>query len=204
MINNFIYGFIFGFISFYLINKLINRFFFKYFYKIKKFIRKYILHFFLCITGFLIFESGVSANTYTTDTNLFENSYSSNLIDMAISQVDNFYNKDYVIFTSNDTYYLVTGTLESSNNNNVVLKDTTVIRCYRNGTGYNYTWNYSTSSETSTIINLNNHSITNIKTSYSISSSKMEEYRNNHNLILLGTLICGLCFALFLFKGRSY
>ena len=49
----------------------------------------------------------VSASSYTTDTNLFENSYSNNLIDMAQSNIDNFYTKDFVIFQNGYNYYII-------------------------------------------------------------------------------------------------
>ena len=47
----------------------------------------------------------VYAGTYTPTDNLFSSSQSDNLLDMANSQIDNFYNKKFVIFQVDNNYY---------------------------------------------------------------------------------------------------
>ena len=159
------------------------------------------------VVSILLLPSIVYASTYTTTDNLFENSYTNNLIDMAQTQVDNISNKKYVIIQINTyDYYMITSNKNdvSVNNNTITMKNTKIIRCIRTQNGYNYVYNYSTIEENSTTIYANNIIVSNIDTSRSVSSSRFENYRqNNYNTMLL-VFILGLIFAIFLTKERSY
>ena len=144
----------------------------------------------------------VSASTYTTDTNLFENSYSNNLIDMAESNIDNFYTKDFVIFQSGYNYYLIVGDDYSINNHNITFTNSTIIRAIRNQSNYNYYYDYSVITENSTSLNISNIIISNIDSDFSVSSSRFNSLRSNKYLINCGIMIIGLLFAIFLSRER--
>lgn len=144
------------------------------------------------------------AATYTTTDNLFENSYTNNLIDMAMTQVDNISTKKYVIFQINYDYYLVASDAFTVTSNRITMNNTKIIRVLRVQNGYNYTYEYSTIEESSTTINVNNIVISNIDTSRSVSSSRFDNYINNKNTKYLLMFILGLVFAIFLTKERNY
>lgn len=137
----------------------------------------------------------VSASTYTPTNNMFENTYSNNLIDMADSQIKNFAYKKYAIFVIDNNYYLVAAKDVSVSGNKITFTDSTIISATR-GSNYNYT--YSTKEESSTTVNANYMLISNIKYNKSVNSSRVSEYQFRYNLTLLGTFILALCFALFL------
>lgn len=162
---------------------------------------------FVSVVSFLILPGIVNAASYTTTDNLFENSYTNNLIDMAQTQVDNISNKKYVIFQTNSyDYYMVTADKKNVtvNNNTITMNNAKIIRVLRTQNGYNYVYNYSTIEENSTTIYVNNIVVSNVDTSRSVSSQRYENYRqNNYNTWLL-VFILGLVFAIFLTKERSY
>lgn len=166
------------------------------------------IKFLLIIISICSCISSADAATYTTSNNLFENSYSNNLIDMANSQINNFSSKSYVIFqTNNYDYYLVASDKKdvSINGNSLAFTNSDIVRVIRSNSGssyYNYV--YSSFNESSTIVNLNNIVISNLDTSYSVSSSRFYDYYFRSYLIKLCIFILAIVFAIFLTKGRSY
>ena len=163
--------------------------------------KKYLLMFFILMCPFV-----VKAATYTTTNDLFENSYTNNLTDMAQTQVDNITTKKYVFFQLNNDYYLVTASNKDTtvSGNRIVMNNSNIIRVQRLQNGYNYYYEYSSLNENSTTINFSHIIISNVNTSRSISSSRLNNYITNRNTIYLLTFILGLIFALFLTKERSY
>lgn len=153
--------------------------------------------------GFLIMPGIVKASSYTTTTDLFENSYTNNLIDMAQSQIENFSSKKYAIIRIDDNYYIITAISKdvTVNNTTITMNNTKIISAVRNQSGYNSYYTYSTKEESSTTINANNIIVSNIDTSRSISGKRFEDYRNNFYGTWLLVFILGLVFAIFLTKG---
>lgn len=160
----------------------------------------------LILTVFLAILShdNVFAMSYTTNTDLFENSYSNNLIDMGMSQIDNFINKKYVVFEIDYNYYLVSSKDYTVNGNTITFTNSTVISAIRYQSGYSTYYTYSTSTESSTTVYSNNVVISNIDVPRAISSTRFTDYRFKSYLVYLLVFILGLCFAMFLTKGRSY
>ena len=155
----------------------------------------------------IITITNVSALSYSSNTNLFENSYTNNLIDMANNQVNNFQNKYYVLFEFDYNYYLIVSNSKdySFNNNNLTLNDTIVFSALRSNSGYNYVYNYSVSIENQSSISVNDIVISNIPViTNSVSSKRYSEYSFYTNLKYIGILLIGLTFAIFLTKERSY
>lgn len=158
------------------------------------------------LTLFLVVFSNisVSASSYTSTTNLFEGTYSNNLIDMAISQIDNFINKKFVIFQVDYNYYLVAAEDYSVNANTITFTDSTIISAIRYSSGnYNSYYEYTKTDEESTIINSNYVIISNIDFSKAIASGRYEKFRSEKYTVLILTIILGLVFAIFLTReGR--
>lgn len=150
--------------------------------------------------------SSTNAATYSSTANLFENSYSNNLIDMAVSQIDNFSNKSFVIFQTNTDYYLVASNKKdvTVTGNRVVMNNSDIVRVIRTYSGTSYVYSYSSLNESSTTINLSNIVISNLDTNYSVSSTRFDDYYFKSYLIKLCMFIVGLIFAIFLVKGRSH
>lgn len=148
----------------------------------------------------------VKADNYYTTTDLFENSYTNNLIDMAQTQISNISIKKYAIIRVNDDYYMITADKKdvSVNSNVITMNNTKIIRCIRTQNGYNYYYDYSTKEETSTTIYVNNIIVSNIDTSKSISGKRYEDYKQNYNSTMPLIFILGLLFAIFITKERSY
>lgn len=146
----------------------------------------------------------VSASTYTPTNNLFEGSYSNNLIDMAQSQIDNFINKKFVVFQIDYNYYLVTGEDYLINGNSITFTDSTVFSAIRTNSSYSSTYEYNKSSESSTTINSNYIVISNTEFSKSISSKRFNEYWSESYAVLILIVILGLTFAIFVTKERSF
>lgn len=158
---------------------------------------------FIFIVSFFCFASIASASSYTPTTNLFESSYSNNLIDMAQSQIKNFVYKDYVIIQSDNNYYLICGEVTEITDGYINFKDTTIIQAYRPNGGY-YSYEYSTFNEAYTTVYTNYYVISNTQSKRAISSPRVGEYTFNKNVTLLCTFILGLVFATFLIKERRY
>ena len=158
------------------------------------------------IFTFISFNATVNAASYSSDTNLFENSYTNNLIDMAESQIDNFNNKSFIVFQSSYNYYLVASDKDkvTVNNNRAILTDSSIVRAIRVQDGYNYFYQYSTINESSTTININSIVVSNIDTSHSVKSKRFSDYSYNHNMTNIGIFVLGLMFAIFVTKERSY
>lgn len=145
----------------------------------------------------------VSASTYTPTNNLFEGTYSNNLIDMAQSQIDNFTNKKFVIFQVDYNYYLVTGDDYSVAGNRITFNNSTIISAIRNSSGYS-SYEYNKTNETSTTISTNYAVISNIDFPKAVASSRFEDYRSKKYGVLLLTFILGLIFAIFITKERRF
>lgn len=148
----------------------------------------------------------VKAETYITTENLFENSYTNNLIDMAQTQIKNISNKKYAIIQINYDYYLISAEAKdvTSNKNVITLNNTSIISCIRTQNGYNYYYDYAFREESSTTIYANNIIVSNIDTTKSVSSQRFDNYKQNNYVVWLLTFILGLIFAIFLTKERSY
>ena len=147
---------------------------------------------------------GVNAATYTPTDNLFENTQSNYLIQMANSQIDNFTSLDYVIFQVDHNYYLVAGKEGIVNNNTINFNQSTIISAIRNSSSYYNYYNYNIFEENSTTINLDYVVLSNVDSKKSVSSSLFEEYRFRVDLVNIGIFILGLCFAIFVTKERRY
>ncbi len=144
------------------------------------------------------------ADTYSTNNNLFENTYTNNLIDMAQTQIEHFNNKKYAIIQIDNSYYLFASNDVSVNGNQITMNNTIVIQAYRIQENYNYYYEYTTKEESQTILNINNIIVSNINTSKSVSSKRYEDYKQNINLKNIGIFILGIVFAIFLTKERNY
>lgn len=145
----------------------------------------------------------VSASSYTSSTNLFENSYSNNLVDMANTQIDNFINKKFVIFQNEYTYYLVASDDYSISGNYITFNNSTIIRAYRPSGSYS-SYEYSTFTEPSTTIYSDYVVISNTEFNRAISSKRFDEYRTDKYTITLLMFLLGLAFAIFLTKERKF
>lgn len=147
----------------------------------------------------------VSASSYTPSTNLFEGTYSNNLIDMAMSQIENFTSKKYAIFQSDYDYYLVTSDSVVVNGNTLIFTNSTVIRASRvSSGGYNTYYDYTTFTESQTSVYLSYVVISNLNGNKTVSSSRFNDYNFNTNILRLGIFLLGIGFAIFLTKGRSF
>lgn len=145
----------------------------------------------------------VSASTYNSTNNLFENSYSNNLIDMANTQIDNFASKKFVILQVDYNYYLVVGEDYTFNGNSITFTNSTIFSAIRtNGSYGNYEYNKTT--EGSTTINSNYLVISNTDFSKSISSKRFNEYWSEYYKVWLLAFIMGITFAIFVTKERRY
>ena len=152
----------------------------------------------------LLSSNVVKADTYTTNTNLFENTYTNNLIDMAQTQIENFNYKDYAIIQIDNSYYLIASDDVSVSDNQITMNNTNIIQAIRIQENYNYYYEYSTKKESTTTINVNNIIVSNIDTNKSVSSSRYENYKQNINIKNIGIFILGLVFAIFMTKERNY
>ena len=150
----------------------------------------------------IIFSKNVNAATYETTTNLFENTYTNNLIDMANTQINNFINKKYVILQNNYNYYLIA--FDEYNLNNNTIQNSTIIEAIRVGENYNYTYNYNKKNEENTTININNIVVSNVEMEKSITGKRFNEYQYQKNMKYLSMFILGITFAIFITKERKY
>lgn len=162
---------------------------------------KYKMMLFLAIFSTLFSTINVSASTYNPTTNLFEGTYSNNLIDMATSQIDNFFNKKFVIFQVDSSYYLVTGDEYVVDGNIIRFTNSTVFSAFRSSSTGSYTYLYSTHTESSTSINANYIVISNIDSPKSVSSKRFEDYRSDTYSVILLMFILGIVFAIFVKGG---
>lgn len=157
----------------------------------------------IILTTFLLINK-VKANTYTTTTNLFENTYTNNLIDMAESQVENFNYKKYAIIQVNNNYYLIISNDATIVNNKIIMNNTNIIQAIRTQENYSYYYEYTTTKENTTEIYINNIIISNIETSKSVASSRYDNYKHNINIKNIAIFILALVFAIFIVKERNY
>ena len=154
----------------------------------------------------LLMPGTVKASSYTTTENLFENTYTNNLIDMAQSQIDNITNKSYAIIQVNYDYYFIAADKKdvTVSGSTLVMGNTTIIRAIRNQSSYSSYYTYDTLNEANTTIYANNIIVSNIDTSKSVSSKRFIDYLTNKNTQILLMFILGLVFAIFLTKERNY
>ena len=109
----------------------------------------------LLILGVLMFNEKVFASSYVPTTNLFEGTQTNTLFDMANNQIDDFTSKKFVMFQNDNNYYLVVSDNATINGNSINLADSTIISAVRTSSGsYNYYYDYSTTTEDLTTINL--------------------------------------------------
>lgn len=147
----------------------------------------------------------VSASSYTPNNNLFEGTYSNNLIDMAMNQIDQFTSKKYAIFQIDYDYYLVCSDQVVVNGNSLIFTNSTIIKATRTSTGgYNNYYDYSTYTESQTSVYLSYVVISNVQANRTISSTKFDDYKFNVNVVCLLMFLLSLGFAIFLLKGRSF
>lgn len=144
----------------------------------------------------------VSAATYTSDTDLFDGTYSNRLLDMAYNQIDNFVNQKYIIVTNNNNYYLITGKDYSINGNTINFNNSTIIKAIRYQQNYSYYYEYSISNELSTQVTSSYLTLSNINFSSSVSSSRFNDYQYHKYMVNIGIFVIGLLFAVFLSKER--
>lgn len=161
---------------------------------------------FLLLIVCCLFTKNTFASTYTPNTNLFENSYSNNLIDYASNQIDNFISQNFVIFQIDYNYYLVSSIDFTLNGNSITFVNSSVVTATRvyEGSGYNYYYSYSLSNESETIVNLSNIVISNIKANNTISSSRFNDFKFKLDLKNIGIFILGIIFAIFVTKERKF
>lgn len=165
---------------------------------------KKISYFIFIMLGVFILNEKVYAATYTPTDNLFSSTQSDNLLDMANSQIDNFYNKKFIIFQIDNNYYLVTGDDFTSTETSITFNNSTIISATRYEGGFYSEYNYSTYTESSTTVYLNYIVISNIRSNKSVNSDKFNEFQFQKNVINIGIFVLGLVFALFLTKERRY
>lgn len=146
----------------------------------------------------------VKAQTYNSNTNLFENSYTNNLIDMAQSQIENFNNLNYIIIQNENNYYLIASKEIEITNNRITMNNTSIIQAIRTQNGYNYIYEYNYLTENQTIVNVNNIVVSNIKTNKSVSSKRYEDYKYYNTIKNIGIFVLGIVFAIFITKERNY
>lgn len=163
-----------------------------------------IKYFIFAIFSMFLGVFSVSAMEYTPNTNLFENSYSNNLIDMAVSQIDNFTAKNFVVFQIDYDYYLVVADDVTVNSYNLVFNNSTVIRAQRTSSGYNSYYDYSTYTETQTVVNTSYVLIGNVPVNRVVSSALFDNYLFNANVTRILIFLLGISFAAFLTKGRCF
>lgn len=162
---------------------------------------KYIIVATICLLSSIMITN---AETYTTNNNLFENTYTNNLIDMGQTQIENFNSKKYAIIQIDNSYYLIASKEIEVSGNKITMNKTKIIQAIRIQENYNYYYEYTTKEEEQTIINVNNIIVSNIDTSKSVSSKRYEDYKQNINIKNIGIFILGIVFAIFLTKERNY
>lgn len=160
---------------------------------------------FAILLSLFIFMPKAKASSYTPSQNLYDSTQANYLVSMAYNQVKSFTSQSYVVFQLDNDYYLVTSKDVTISNNKVTFSNSTIIRAIRNTSGsyYNY-YSYSTTTETSTTINLSYVVLSNLKISNTIQSSIFEDYKFHTDLRNIGIFVLGLCFALFLTKERRF
>lgn len=164
-----------------------------------------ISYLFIALFLFMVSLNVVNASSYVPTTNLFEGTQTNNLFDMANNQIDNFTSKKFVMFQNDNNYYIVVSDNFTISGNVISLTDTTIISAIRtSSSGYNYYYEYSTTSEDSTSISLDYVVISNIKASNTVSSSRFDNYKFNLDLKNICIFILGICFALFVTKERKF
>lgn len=159
--------------------------------------------FIFLVLGVFIFNEQVYAATYTPTENLFSSTQSDNLLDMANNQVDNFYSKKFILFQVNDNYYLVVGDDYTTTETSITFTNSTIFSAVRYEGGFYSNYNYSTTTETSTRVNLNYIVISNIEVKNAVSSDKFNDISFKNYLINLAIFILAFVFGIFITKeGR--
>ncbi len=161
-------------------------------------------YFIFLIISFIPFF--VNASTYTSTEDLFENSYSNNLIDMAQSRINDFNSKKYVILHSNYDYYLISSYEKdiTVSGSTITFNNSSIIRAIRGNSSSGYRYTYSDINEANTVVKTSYIVISNLDTNYSVSSKRYEDFSFYNFFRSFGVFIIGLLFAIFLMKGRNY
>ena len=107
-------------------------------------------------------------------------------------------------FKIEDNYYLVASDNYILNTNSITLTDTTIISAIRGTSSYYGYYSYNRTNEDTTIINLDYIVISNIETNKSVTSELFNDFKFEHNVVILITFILGLIFAIFLLRDRRY
>lgn len=168
-------------------------------------VQKSLVYSFICIFSMFLGIFSVSASSYTSTNDLFENNYSNNLIDMAYNQIDNFVNKKFVIFQNDYNYYLIVSDRNdvAVSGNVINLQNATVYQAYRASGSYG-SYVYTSYSDSNATVTLNNVGITNTSVSNSVTSKRFIDYRFNYYLPNMLILLIALVFAIFLTKGGGF
>ena len=147
----------------------------------------------------------VHASTFTPTDDLFTGGQSENLLLMAQNQIKNFSDYNFVIFRTDNNYYLVASKEVNVNSNTITLNNSIIISAVRTTDYYN-TYDYSTYSDPSgsTQVNLNHIVISNIVANNTVASDTFDTFKFNTYIKRIGIFILGLCFATFLIRDRRY
>lgn len=165
---------------------------------------RYYFIFLFILLGGLFFEK-VNAASYSNTQDLFESTQANNLLSLAISQDNSFTTKKFIIFQSNNNYYLISSSDVSISDNRISFSDSTIISAIRNtdSSYYGY-YSYNTSHEDVATLDLNYIAISNIEHYLSVSSSRYEDYTYKTYSTQLLMVILGIAFAIFVTKERSF
>ena len=165
--------------------------------------RYYVMFLFILLGG--LFIEKVNAASYSNTQDLFESTQANNLLSMAISQDNSFTTKKFIIFQSNNNYYLISSSDVSISDNRISFSDSTIISAIRNtdSSYYGY-YSYNTSHEDVATLDLNYIAISNIEHYLSVSSSRYEDYTYKTYSTQLLMVILGIAFAIFVTKERSF
>lgn len=167
-------------------------------------VQKSLVYSFIFIFSMFLGTFTVFASSYTPTNNMFENTYSNNLIDMANNQIDLFTSKKYAVFQIDNDYYLVCSNQVIINSNSLIFNDSTIIKATRTNSGYNSYYEYSTYTETQTSVYLSYVVISNVQANRTVSSSRFDDYKFSIDLLRLCMFILAIVFASFLLKERSF
>lgn len=152
---------------------------------------------------FLFNSSIVNAQSYTNTTNLFDGSVSQQLFNIAYSRIDKFLDYNYVIFQYDTSYFLIAFKDYTYDNNVLSTSDSTIIRYYRDGNNYNYSYLYDLYTESSSTFTTNYTYISNLNLNKASGSPIYQELLNSRYIVHLLMFLVALTFASFLLRERS-
>ena len=157
----------------------------------------------IMIIGIFMFSfTAVNAQTYTNTNNTFESTTTQQLFNIALTRDKDFLNKNFVIFQSDTSYYLIAFKDYTFNNNTLIASDTFIVRYYRES-NYNSTYRYQITNESSTSFISSYIYVSNLNINNASGSPTHKELLTDRNITYLLMLILALIFASFLLKERS-